>query len=528
MQIVRNILLKAGITQITHQLFALNILLTFFGLIVMGIVFFGIKGDATTINVAGAQRMLSQRLAKEALLTYNGVDNADAAEKTIARFEKAMNMLLNGNSEANVSAPMNDAILAQLIKVKGLWREYRTVTEQLLTDSDDAKTKISKIATLSPQVLKEMNKAVIMMADASNSRVSRNLYITLVLIFILLILAGLIFNFMKVSLLEPLLPLRHGLQQFALGDLTCKLPESGDDNEISHLYADYTVAQEKFSAMLSDVLDISSHLDSASDEVKSVAAANIASMDQQNTEVEQLYVAMNAISASTQKVAGDTQQATLNASDAAKETTLARNVMQETTSTINQLNDGMQRMSTVIDELHDGSREIGSVLEVINAISDQTNLLALNATIEAARAGEAGRGFAVVAEEVRGLAGRTAESTREIRTMVEHLQHQTLEVVNAMKASRKETEDGVGKIVEADHALDQIATAVAEVNELNSRIAIATTEEQARTQNMSTQIDQIAAAAQETSEQAAGNREVAEKLSTISTRLKEYTRRFKI
>ncbi len=526
MEFIRNLLIRVGITQISRQLFILNLILLFFGFVVMAIIFFGMHADAITINVAGAQRMLSQRVAKEALLAFNDAGEKSAVKKTINHFEKSMKMLLEGNSDKGVSPPMNKAIAVQLTKVNGMWREYRKIIEQLLTTPSEKKALLAKINTMSPQVLKEMNKAVGMMTTASNKSVNRNLYITLGLILFLIFMAGLLFNFTRFTLLDPLLPLRKGLQRFGEGDLSFGMPEVEVKNEISQLYDDYNAARRQFSVMLGEVTGIVSGLDEVGAEIKELAAENIANMETQNSEIEQLNIAMSELESSAQEVADNTQSATHNATEAEQEAENARHVMLNTTATINKLSSGMQRVVTVIEELRRGSQEIGSVLDVINEIADQTNLLALNATIEAARAGEAGRGFAVVAEEVRALAARTADSTREIREMVEQLQQQTGEVVDAVEQSRGETEEGVKQIALADNTLQQIAATITEVNTLNQQIAAASEEEQNRTSNMNGRIAQIAAVARKTSKKASGGTGLADKLDAISIRLREYSERF--
>ena len=93
----------------------------------------------------------------------------------------------------------------------------------------------------------------------------------------------------------------------------------------------------------------------------------------------------------------------------------------------------MKQTNATIDELAVVTREISEVTELISRIAAQTNLLALNATIEASRAGEAGRGFAVVAQEVKTLAGQTANATRDISRRIEAIQNVTHRSVGAIQ-----------------------------------------------------------------------------------------------
>ncbi len=107
--------------------------------------------------------------------------------------------------------------------------------------------------------------------------------------------------------------------------------------------------------------------------------------------------------------------------------------------------------------LGDRSEEIGTIVELIAGLSSRTDMLALNATIESVRAGEHGRGFAVVAEEIRKLAERAANSTREVGALVEAIRTDVHESIRALGAEQEEVEVEVRRVREAGTALERIS-----------------------------------------------------------------------
>jgi hypothetical protein len=124
------------------------------------------KGVATTINLAGKQRMLTQKMTKELLLVANGID-VDASKKalaeTVSLFEKTLTGLVKGDSNLGIPATTDKSILAQLDKIKGLWDGCKRVLDKVDVSDDGLKSAASKNLPL----LKEMNAAVKMYEKAA-------------------------------------------------------------------------------------------------------------------------------------------------------------------------------------------------------------------------------------------------------------------------------------------------------------------------------------------------------------------------
>ncbi len=151
--------------------------------------------------------------------------------------------------------------------------------------------------------------------------------------------------------------------------------------------------------------------------------------------------------------------------------------MDKATEGLNRTNVSIQSSAQIIGALGRRADDIGKIVEVIDDLAEQTNLLALNAAIEAARAGEHGLGFAVVAEEVRKLAEKSTQSTKEISELIEGIQKEAREAVDNMEKSTTMVQEGLHLGGDLNSALGKISNVVTEVYKFAQEIGAATTEQ---------------------------------------------------
>jgi len=262
------------------------------------------------------------------------------------------------------------------------------------------------------------------------------------------------------------------------GDLTRRLPVDGKD-EIAVISANFNAFVSKIQALIAQVTGATSQLAAAAEQLNMTSEGTKDQIQSQQAETDQVATAMNEMTATVQEVAAHANSAAQAAREADLEARQGSGVVRETIDAIEALAREVEQAAGVIHRLEADSDEIGKVLDVIREIAEQTNLLALNAAIEAARAGEQGRGFAVVADEVRSLASRTQDSTKEIQSMIERLQSGANSAVTAMERGQARSNETVEKAGQAERSLAAIGESITRINDMNTQIASASEEQSA-------------------------------------------------
>jgi methyl-accepting chemotaxis protein len=253
------------------------------------------------------------------------------------------------------------------------------------------------------------------------------------------------------------------------------VPEGND--EMTKLAHDFNGMLSDFQDLVKSVAQALTMLDQATAELAQSTADTSRGMGQQQMESDMVATAVTEMGATIDEIANNTENTADKAQATNQNALHGMKEVEQTVLRISALSTDLQKAAVVMGELEKDSSTIGSVLDVIRSIAEQTNLLALNAAIEAARAGEQGRGFAVVAEEVRNLAQRTADSTRQIEVIIVGLQNRTKEIVISMQSCRAQGEASVQQAGVANNLLAAITSDVSGIMDMTAQIATAIEEQ---------------------------------------------------
>lgn len=364
----------------------------------------GQKNDGLVINLAGRQRMLSQKLAKEALaysLAEKSTEEARALKQQIGRtqqvFEETLAGLihsgtapltLNPEGKKGMLPAASPAIARQLEVVNTLWKEYRAAINTIVVDEKPAPGFIEK----SIAVLANMNKAVGMMQKESEGRVSTLLISQIAGTLFMAAIAVAVMLLISRKILKPLTLVRSAANDICKGNLDTHIPYRSSD-EIGQLAFAFIAMRDELTQVLGTVME-DSHTVADTSKTLSSSSENI------SDNAENQAATIQQISASTQDIVDSINHNAKTASQTRQ--------ISDTLS--NEAQQGGEAVSKTVEAM----RKISEKITIVEEIARQTNLLALNAAIEAARAGEHGKGFAVVAAEVRKLAERSGVAAGEI------------------------------------------------------------------------------------------------------------------
>lgn len=438
--------------------------------VVVGATFYVIdsqSADAGIIDISGRQRMLTQKMSKEALKLQSSEDASienirKSLIKTVSLYDRSLKALNSGGKtlgtdgkETILPASAGEA-KKQLEKVTALWSVFKHNMEIISDSAVDTTSEkfinaVNEVWKNNVVLLKESNKAVVLLKNDSEEKTRRLKMVQLSAIIVTLLLSVIVLLLANNFIMNPLKDAVNAAYKIADGDMTMRLKVRSRD-EIGQLLTAMNIMVDKLCNFLNEVKTItnkvvtdSQQLSLSSKEVSDGASQQAASIEESSAAVEQM---VSNISSSSDN-AKQTEQISKKAAADAKE--------------------GNEAFGKTIIAM----KEIAERISIIEDIARQTNLLALNAAIEAARAGEHGKGFAVVAAEVRKLAERSQVAAGEINDLssssvevaekagriLENLNpdiQKTAELVQEISAASAEENSGAEQINKSIQQLDQI------------------------------------------------------------------------
>ncbi|MDJ0632449.1 MAG: methyl-accepting chemotaxis protein [Xenococcaceae cyanobacterium MO_188.B29] len=284
------------------------------------------------------------------------------------------------------------------------------------------------------------------------------------------------------------------------GDLTVKAKMT--EGAVGSIADAFNSIMSRLRALLQQVQTVSNQVGELSlageNSVRQLSEAAL----NQAEEINSALSSIAEINESVQNVAGYAQEAAQIASQGLTQAKEGDAAMDSTVDSIEKIRTTVASTSKQVKQLSESSQEIAQIVEIISGISEKTNLLAFNASVEAARAGEHGDGFRIVAEEVRRLADRITDSTKDIQQLVSAIQQDTTAVLQGMETSTTEVVTGSELVRKTKQNLQNLANTSEKIDRYLQSISTSTIDQTNTARQVNEKISGIATIAKENSTEA--------------------------
>lgn len=303
-----------------------------------------------------------------------------------------------------------------------------------------------------------------------------------------LLLLGVLVLFIR-SFMRRLADLNKNISRLSAGgaDLTQRL-EPSSSPEFNAIITSFNDVITHLQNMLRQVGDSARAITSASHQIATGNQDLSARTEDQASSIEQTAASMEELTSTVRQNADNAAHANKLAHEASTVAVKGGDVVKQVVSTMN--------------AIQSSSGKVVDIIGVIDSIAFQTNILALNAAVEAARAGEQGRGFAVVAAEVRNLAQRSAQSAREIKSLIE--------------TSVSNVNLGTDLVTQAGATMDELMQGVRNVTTLMGEIMSSSREQSTGIEQVNLAINQLDSTTQQ-------NAALVQEVSSASLSMSEQT-----
>lgn len=330
----------------------------------------------------------------------------------------------------------------------------------------------------------------------------------------------------KEKLQQGVVSLLLDIEDAKRGDLTVRAKL--DESEMGSI-------ADAFNATIHSLNQIVTQVKTAASQVHESAFTSETSVEKLSQEAiaqaQALTSALNSVEEmgqSIQSVATSAQQAATIARKAVAAAQKGGQTMDRTVGSIQNIRASVAETSKKVKRLAESSQEISKIVSIISGISEKTNLLAFNASIEAARAGEHGQGFRVVADEVRHLAERVTDSTKEIEQLVNTIQQETAEVLQTMEASTTHVVTGTQLVASTKQTLQGLAQISQKIDFVLQSISASTVSQAGASQMVNSTMREVVAIATSNSAESQAVATSLEQLVTVAQELTSSVSRFRV
>lgn len=485
--------------------------------------------------VLEADRDLYQALSAERAIIA-GVNSAGLDAELNDNLQQASDRIARYGEETD--APEGKALAAEFTRAFATWKA--TAMENVRLARSGAAAQASNISygrgyeefSRARDLIDQMTELVNRQADAEEVETAADVSASHGRLATVLIIGGVVCLLMVVFFPSMITnPLRELLQRIrdiadGEGDLTQRVVVHSND-ELGQLSRAVNTFLEQLQTLIRQVAESTLQVASAAEEMSAIASGQEKLVNEQYMAVDQVSTAATEMSAAIHEVADNAHSTADAAREADHQGHAAADVVSATMSDLRRLAADVEEAAGVINNLEQDTDKIGGVLSVIEGIAEQTNLLALNAAIEAARAGEQGRGFAVVADEVRALAARTQDSTRDIQQMIQKLQSGTGQAVAVMQRGAELAGQSVEKAGTTETSLNETSASVMRINDMAAQIAAACEEQSQTTEDIARNISGIRDLSNQAAQSSQESRDASNALARLASTLQQQVGRFK-
>jgi len=363
--------------------------------------------------------------------------------------------------------------------------------------------------------------------SAGNQTVMEALKLLVAITLAALVVAALVSVYLAARFTHPLRKLTQAARRIVEGDLSQQIEVASSD-EVGELAAAFAQMVEKLKQVLRTLQDSVQMLTNAGTELGQSTSEQSQTITRQATALQETQVTAQEIK-QTSLLAAQKAEAVLKLTEKADEvSSQGEAAIEKSLGGLGDIRAQVDEIAQKISQLSERTQQIGGITQTVKDLADQSNMLALNAAIEAVRSGEHGKGFAVVAREIRSLADQSIQATNRVREILEDIAGAIRVAVSITERGSQKIEGGLLQVKASGENLRELSNIVRDNSSAVRQIAAAVSQQNVGITQIFSAVTDQTRMMDETMRRLESTTDAAATLRTLSERVSEVVRQFRV